>query len=321
MIRWRSRVRTAFIVVLAVCAVSALIEKILELRDAARLTASETFHEAHGRRIRYHLTGEGAARPTVVLINGALASLEQWNGVQNALAGVAPCLSYDRGGVGFSDSADAHDANGQADELAELLRTPAVAGPIVIVSFSSGSALATVFAARHRDIVKGIVYVDPASTPGTQSWRRIFWRVSVTAPVEAFFGYTRLRFAIASRNAPQPSALTARSDAILASTHHWLASAQDLMTLDESERQADAALATHPFTDLPVGLLTTADPGEGPDLRVMYERQLPLVASSARHFIRVVHSEHRVFLNDPAGIAAIVDLIRTVTDAARAGAP
>jgi hypothetical protein len=97
--RWRALACKSFLLVLGLCAVSASIEHFLELREAAQLTASDTFYNAQGRRIRYHLTGQGNPGPTVVLLDGLTAILEQWEGVQTALSTVSPVLSYDRGGT------------------------------------------------------------------------------------------------------------------------------------------------------------------------------------------------------------------------------
>ena len=321
--RWRVLARKGLLLVLGLCAVSALIEHVLELRDAARLTASDTFYAAHGRRIRYRLTGPSAPGPTLVLLNGLMASLEQWNVVQAALSTAAPVVSYDRGGTGFSDPADAHDANADADELDQLLQSPGIAGPFVLVSYSSSSMMATVFAAKHLDVVKGIVFVDPTTrspAPGRKTYRRMFWRLAVVHPLEAFFGYTRLRQAIAGRNAPPSSPASERWNAVIESTQHWLASAHDAMSLDESADEADADMATRPFADLPLGVLTTVDSAESEDLRDTFDRQKKLAASSERGIMRAAHCEHSELLNDPVAVGSIVDLIRTIVDEARAKA-
>jgi pimeloyl-ACP methyl ester carboxylesterase len=321
--RWRVFALKGLVLVLGLCGLSALIEHVLERRDAARLTASETFYTARGRRIRYHQTGPGTPGPTIVLLNGSAACLEQWDGVQTALGTVSPVVSYDRGGTGFNDPADAYDADAYADELDQLLHSPQIAGPFVLVSFSSSSMMAIVFAARHLDVVKGMVFVDPtlrSSAPGTKTYRRIYLRPSVVNPLEAFFGYMRLKNAIAARNAPPSSPVSERWNAVVDSTRHWLATTHDAMNLDDSADEADAAMATRPFAHLPLALLTTADPAGSEELRHTLEEHKKFAASSERIIMRAVHGDHSQILNDPVTVAAIVDMIRTIADEGRAKA-
>jgi pimeloyl-ACP methyl ester carboxylesterase len=311
--QWRVLAARGILLVLFIGVAAASIEHMLELRDATKFTADDTFYAVGGRRIRYHLTGAGAPGPTLVLINGSSASLEQWSMVQAALGTDAPVLSYDRGGAGFSDPATAHDAKAEADELDQLLHCPGIRGPFVIVSYSSSSLMAIVFAAEHRDVVKGIVFVDPVlpSPAGVKSWRRIFWRSSLMNPLKAFFGITRMKAAIADRHAPPVSAMTQLSNAVLQSTHHWLADAQQSMSLDQSGVEAEAALATRPFATLPFGVLTTAVPSESEYLRAIFARQRSFAASSERSVFRVLHGDHSRLLNDPTLVAAVIDLIHT----------
>jgi pimeloyl-ACP methyl ester carboxylesterase len=324
--RWRGLARKGLLLALSLCALCASVEHVIELREAARLTATDTFYTAHERRIRYRLTSPRKPGPTVVLLNGMTASLEQWEGVQNALSTGSPVLAYDRGGAGFSDPADAHDAKGEADELDQLLHSHEISGPFVLVSYSSSSMMATVFAAKHPDVVKGMVFVDPAPVglpalpaPATKTYRRVFWRFNVVA-IQAFFGYTRLRLNMEGRSAlPSPRA-SERYDAAMRSTHHWLANAHEAMSLDESVDESDAAMATRPFAHVPLGLLTTMGPVESEYLHAVFERQKKLVASSDGGFMRAVHLDHNQLLNDPVSIGAIVNLVSTIVGEARAKA-
>jgi hypothetical protein len=170
------------------------------------------------------------------------------------------------------------------------------------------------------DVVKGVVFVDPtlrSSAPGTKTYRRMFWRPSVMNPMKAFFGYTRLEQAIAGRNAAPPSPVSERTNAILESTHHWLATAGDSMSLDESADEADAAMATGSIGDLPLGVFTTLDPGESEFVRDIFDRQKRLAASSHRGILRTARGDHNELLNDPVSVGSIVDLIRTVVDETR----
>jgi pimeloyl-ACP methyl ester carboxylesterase len=325
--RWRSLAFKSLFLVLGFCAVSALIEHVLERRDMARLTTGDTFYTTQGRRIRYHLTGQHNPGPTLVLLDGATASLEQWEGVQAALSTESPVISYDRGGTGFSDPAHEHGANADADELNQLLHFPDIRGPFVLVSYSSSSMMAAVFAARHLDVVKGIVFVEPSPLglpalpgPGTKTYRRVFWRYNLVA-IQSFFGYTRLRLAMnEGHSAPPSSPAEERYDAILKSWHHWLASTYEVMTLDTSVTEANTALATHPFSHLPLGVLVTINPAESEYLKEVFERYRTLAASSQLGVMRVAHGNHERLLKDSVLLGSTVDLIRAIVDKSRAEA-
>ena len=315
---WRAVALKGTLAVLSVCAVSAIVEQVLERRDAAQFTAGETFYAAQGRRTRYLRTGPNAPGPTIVLLNGGVASLEQWDSVQSALSKTAPVISYDRGGFGFSDPANGYDANAGADELYQLLQYLEKGGPIVLVCYSSSAMMATVFTAQHPDVVKGIVFVDPtvrSRAPGTKTYRRIFWRLVIISPLEAFFGYTRLAHALSSGNSPPSSPVSERWQAVIESSHHMLATAHDVMSLDQSADETDAAMATRPFADLPLGVLTTAAPASGDQSR--FDRHAQILKSSKRGVMRSIHGDHSQLLNDPTAVASLVDLIQTIAVEAR----
>jgi pimeloyl-ACP methyl ester carboxylesterase len=301
------------LIVTGLCATLVLVEHFLERRDAARLTASETFQTLQGRRVRYHQAGSGNAGPTVVLINGIAGSLEQWDKVQSALSAASPVLSYDRSGAGFNDFPAGYDGYAGAAELDRLLHAPGIARPpYVLVSFSSSAMMAIVFAATHLDVVKGIVFVDPilgVRNSRIKTYRRIFLRTTVVSPIEALFGYTRLKYAHLAHDTPQAE----RWEAIVKSTHHWVAGAFDALSLDDSAAQADMLMAAGRFAHLPLGELITDPPDDG-----FGGIQKELVARSDRGILRTVRDGHSELLEDPVAVAALVDLIRTI---ASSGSP
>ena len=92
------------------------------------------------------------------------------------------------------------------------------------------------------------------------------------------------------------------------------------MTLDTSATEANTALATHPFSHLPMGVLSTLDPTESEFLKEVVERFKTLAASSQLGVMRVAHGDHTRLLKDPVILGSAVDLIRTIVDKSRAEA-
>jgi hypothetical protein len=76
-------------------------------------------------------------------------------------------------------------------------------------------------------------------------------------------------------------------NAILASTHHLLASAHCAVT--------------------------TAGPAESKYIREILDRHKKLVVSYQRGIMPLVHGVHNQFLSEPVAVSVIVDLIRTIT--------
>jgi pimeloyl-ACP methyl ester carboxylesterase len=140
---------------------AASVEHLLERRDEA-LVEKHTFADVAGRKVRYNYSKGPAGSPTVVLLSGMDATLEQWAPVQRALVAEAGTLTYDRSGMGFSDAPDGPDAaSTQAQELRGLLEALKLPRPIVLVSYSSSSLMARELTDRHRQHFDATLFVDP----------------------------------------------------------------------------------------------------------------------------------------------------------------
>ena len=90
-----------------------------------------------------------AARPTVVLVNGAWANSASWSGVIERL--------QTEGYTVDAPPNPLQSLKGDAATIADLLRT--IKGPIVLVGHSYGGAVITNAATGNRN-VKALVYVD-----------------------------------------------------------------------------------------------------------------------------------------------------------------
>lgn len=311
--------RGMFIAAFLLLTACATIEHVLEARDARLMTAHDTFFSVHGKRVRYRLMGQDHQGPTVVLMSGLWAALEQWDDVQQQLSESVPVLSYDRGGMGFSDPSDAHDALGEADELLELLKAPGVSRTVVLVGYSSSVFTARVFAARHPDLVAAMVLVAPSprqrhkhSPPySAVTYTRDLRRMLVVGELKSLFGVMRLKHQIETRHAPTTSLLDAKTWAILESSHHWFASLLESTALDLSSQEAEASGGYH---DMPLGLLVTSS---GPVDLAERPQQCEVLTRSTNTTFRIAeHVDHSTVIaagHDAQVIHFILDMHAAAT--------
>jgi pimeloyl-ACP methyl ester carboxylesterase len=116
------------------------------------------------RTLRWVEAGRGQPGPTVVLAAGRNDTAISWAPLLAALAGRMHLVAYDRAGLGASDpelGQDPPSVERQVADLAAVVRSTG-GGPCVVVGHSWGGLLAQLLAARHPDLVSGLVLVDPA---------------------------------------------------------------------------------------------------------------------------------------------------------------
>lgn len=115
-----------------------------------------------GRRMNLYCIGYGS--PTVIFEAGLGDQIRAWAMVQPAIAKVTRTCSYDRAGLGFSDSSGRPGtAENALDDLHRLLAAASIKPPFVLVGHSLGGLYMQLFADRYRSEVAGMVLVDPVS--------------------------------------------------------------------------------------------------------------------------------------------------------------
>lgn len=161
---WLRRVLIGLLVfVVAVAAVGMIYENIFEARD-------RRFNPSTGRRFdvggyKMHIDCVGDGSPTVILESGLGDSYISWHKVQPQIAKFTRVCSYDRAGLGYSDSSpQARTSKIIATELHALLKAAGVPPPYVLVGHSAGGYHVRVFTNLYRNEVAGMVLVD-ASHP------------------------------------------------------------------------------------------------------------------------------------------------------------
>jgi pimeloyl-ACP methyl ester carboxylesterase len=112
-----------------------------------------------GHQLHIYCTGEGS--PVVVLEAPATGMSTAWGLVQPALSKMTRTCSYDRAGLGWSETGDRpFDPSGVPEQLHTLLERSREPGPYVLVGQGLGAAFATMYAARFPSEVRALVLLD-----------------------------------------------------------------------------------------------------------------------------------------------------------------
>ena len=123
-------------------------------------------HEPPGNMVsvgshRLHLYCEGTGAPPVLLDAGSGLAYSNWQAVQSELASRTRVCSYDRTGLGWSESGPLPPSANQATtELHALMRASGISGPWIVVGHSLGGLYAQQLLNRYPEVVAGIVLVD-----------------------------------------------------------------------------------------------------------------------------------------------------------------
>jgi pimeloyl-ACP methyl ester carboxylesterase len=112
-----------------------------------------------GYKLHINCTGQGT--PTVILDSGLGDSSLSWQKVQPEIAQFVRVCSYDRAGVGYSDSSPRRRTSRvMVDELHRLLRNAGIPAPYVLVGHSMGGFDVRIYATIYRNDIAGVVLVD-----------------------------------------------------------------------------------------------------------------------------------------------------------------
>ena len=174
--RWRTRigqigrgliVALGLLVVLG--GVGAVYESVAEAADVRAFPPPGGMIDVGGYRL--HLNCVGAGSPTVVIEAGWGDSSGSWSSwVQPGVARTTRVCTYDRAGMGYSDSGPLpRTADRFARELHTLLLRADVPGPYVLVGHSLGGLPARVFTNQYPTDVVGVVLIDSMSPSSAKS--------------------------------------------------------------------------------------------------------------------------------------------------------
>jgi pimeloyl-ACP methyl ester carboxylesterase len=196
-----------------------------------------------GHQLHIHCTGDGA--PTVVLESDAGMPSVAWGAVQPILSGMNRTCSYDRTGLGWSETGDRRfEVPRVVEDLRTLLTNAGERPPFVLVGARTGAAFVTLFAAAYPQDVAALVLVDGAGA------QRPMPRVTRAAPWLARIGVRRLlgRGDAAAEGLPVQAGDAVRT--FLYRPDHLSRAALEFAREEEAMRQAAATQPAAPRVDV-----------------------------------------------------------------------
>jgi pimeloyl-ACP methyl ester carboxylesterase len=139
-------------------------EPIAEAADAKAYPPPGQLVDVGGYRLHIHCTGTGS--PTVVIESGWGDMSASWGWVQPEVAKTTRICTYDRAGMGWSESSpQPRTAREYAKELHTLLAKANEPGPYVLVGHSMGAFTVIVYAHDYPAEVSGLVLIDAQDLP------------------------------------------------------------------------------------------------------------------------------------------------------------
>jgi len=164
--------RRALAVLVLACAAAYLAYRVHDperrrLDAAARAEVPGRYVRLSDGVTRYEVAGPPDGR-AVVLAAGFSVPAYIWDSLYQRLADSGfRVVRYDYFGRGWSDRPDAgYDQELFVRQLAELLDSIGVVGPVDLAGLSFGGTVVTSFTARHPGRVRSLIYVDPVFNTG-----------------------------------------------------------------------------------------------------------------------------------------------------------
>jgi pimeloyl-ACP methyl ester carboxylesterase len=242
------------------------------------------------------------------------------------IARLTRVCAYDRAGYGFSDPGPMpRDGEAIARDLDFGLKAAGIAGPYVIVGHSAGGLYARLFAARQRDEVRGLVFVDSSVEHQTQRTEQAFGPGAGSVDGIARRALKCLNVTAGAARAPDdpdllacvPATASAHEREVALRPETWKTQLSELNSLftttsDEVDRVGNllqdvpAIVLTASSADGPAGV--ARDPGAA--LWQGFHKQLASQFHPGEQ--RLVKSSHLMMIERPDVVsAAVLELVRT----------
>jgi pimeloyl-ACP methyl ester carboxylesterase len=262
-----------------------------------------------------------------VILESGLGSISSaWALVQAEVAKGTRVCSYDRAGMGWSDSSpEPRDAQHIAQELHALLHNANVPGPYVLVGWSYGGLYVREYAGQYGDEVVGLVLVDSShpdqwtSTPEGQAQFESNAKIYSVAPALARLGVMRV-MGLLQPDSGLPTPYNEALKASFAATKD-----QDTQSAEFLASLTSAAEVRQQMSvgQIPLFVLTATEHGTPPEQEQLWQNwQMELAALSTNSVHQIVEeADHAAFWREPETAQVSVAAILEVVEVKRSGEP
>ena len=310
------RITLAFVILLAIAGF--LYENISEARDRRFHPMPGGLIDVGGYKMHIDCTGKGT--PTVILDSGLGDSYISWHKVQPQIAQFTRVCSYDRAGLGYSDSSPrSRTSKVMAEELHTLLQNAGISPLYILVGHSMGGFNVRLFASLYRSDVAGMVLVDSPHPEQEKRFPQALNDLDKTWVREQEFLAFSMPFGV-----PRLLGFCDKDGAVRAPDCNFHSTREGVAELKAISESAAQTANTGSLGDLPLAVLSHDPDQPEPDLPEdlvkptndawqQMQNELAQLSSRSTHVI-AKNSGHYIQIDRPD---LVIEAIRKVVDQAR----
>jgi pimeloyl-ACP methyl ester carboxylesterase len=316
--------------ILVLATIGAIYQAVSTKSDQRNYPALGQLVDVGGYRLHIYCIGEGS--PTVILDAAADMMSSDWAWIQPEIAKHTRVCSYDRAGMGWSDSGpQPRDAKQVTTELHSLLTNAGIAAPYIMVGHSAAGLYARMYAAEYPEEVAGMVLVDPGHPdmdtriPALQAQNASDASLVNTMRVLSYFGLPRL-LGVGKNNAQGlPPQQAAEVNVFVSRPQHW---ATILSLINATSATYDEVRATGSLGNMPLVVIsantawfTNGAPAD--DARkILNDLQSEIAGLSTNSSHRIIDgATHGSLVHNQNDAQAVISAIEDVLTSLQTGQP
>lgn len=277
-------------------------EQISEYIDTKTLKAPGEMVEVNGHKMHLYCTGENKnGNPTVILEAGAGNMFSVWTNIQKELSKDTRVCSYDRSGIGFSESGKKpHTPENIEKDFAVLMSTFNPSDQFVLVGHSIGGIYVRDYAKNNISRIKGLVFID--SSHEDQFNQKISFLDGLLGYSMAglfrgssYVGLPRVVFAMFPKI---PKFISAPGENVIYNQKLWVRPSQIKTSLAETMYTTNTKSVRVDLQKIPIVVLSAEENVKSDPQWLIWQKDIASLSDHGKQ-ITVPNSSHYIFTDQP----------------------